>query len=986
MSRWIVPLPLLLAVFPLIAKDKNDPPSPKEALALMKLPEGFKVELVAGEPTLIKPIAMTTDARGRLWVVESRSYPRWLPAGKKGRDRILILEPDGKGGYSCKVFQDNCANLSGIALGFGGVYLTAIPNLLFQPIVPGKDEPAGPPRVLLDGWSMKAGHNVVNCLTWGPDGWLYGCNGILSRSRVGAPSTPEEKRTAIDCGVWRYHPTRHTFEAFAHGTTNPWGMDFDDYGEMFITNCVIKHIFHVAPGGHYVRMFGQDLQPNCYALMESCADHIHWAGGGWTSSRGGKGAHSAAGGGHAHAGALVYLGDNWPASYRNKVFMCNLHGNRLNQNVLKRSGSGYIASRAPDFLFANDEWFRGLGLQAAADGGVFVSDWHDTGECHNYDKTHPSGRVYKVTYGTPKSVSPHLAKATDEDLVKMQGHTNDWWVRQARLVLQERAAAGKLGAGVAKRLWKMVEEEPQDTRKLRALWTLYAIGAADEKKLLSLLESDQEPVRQWAVRLLVDPPKISKDVVSRLTTQASKEKSPAVRLSLASALQRIEPGQRWLLAEGLVTHGEDAKDANLPLMIWYGTEPLPPLDPARAGQLLVKARIPLVRKYIARRIAALADGAEKPSPLGVLVRILAGTDDPEVQRDVLRGMADALAGRRDVPAPAGWSAVHSRLRSSKDGEVRERTLALSVLFGDPLAMAELKRVVVDDKANSGARERALQTLLDKRVEGVPALLRKLLDDAALRRPALRGLAAWDEPTTPGVILKRYAKLTVPEKADAVGTLASRPSYALALLDAMEKKQVPTADLSPFLARQMQAFNNKQVTARLNNVWGTIRPTTKDKAVLMAKYARLGTANELKRGNRGNGRAVFAKTCANCHLLFGEGSRIGPELTGSQRAKPEYILHKVLDPNAVVARDYQVTRLVLTNGRILTGIIKQETDKLLRLQTPTEEVRILKTDIEEREKQTASMMPEGLLAPLKDNEVRDLLAYLAGDGQVPLPKK
>src|SRR5262249_6660176 len=160
-----------------------------------------------------------------------------------------------------------------------------------------------------------------------------------------------------------------------------------------------------------------------------------------------------------------------------------------------------------------------------------------------------------------------------------------------------------------------------------------------------------------------------------------------------------------------------------------------------------------VRKHIARRIAALAEGAEKPSPLGVLVRILAGTDDPEVQRDVLRGMADALAGRRDVTAPAGWSAVHSRLRSSKDGEVRDRPLALSVLFGDRLAMAELKRVVEDDKVNTGARERALQTLLDKRVEGVPALLRKLLDDVALRRPALRGLAAWDEPTTPGVILK-----------------------------------------------------------------------------------------------------------------------------------------------------------------------------------------------------------------------------------------
>ena len=114
---------------------------------------------------------------------------------------------------------------------------------------------------------------------------------------------------------------------------------------MFITNCVIKHIFHVVPGAHFVRMYGQDLNPHCYGLIESCADHIHWAGGDWTSSRGGKGAHSAAGGGHAHAGACVYLGDTWPAEYRNRVFMCNLHGNRLNQNVLKRSGSGYVASR-----------------------------------------------------------------------------------------------------------------------------------------------------------------------------------------------------------------------------------------------------------------------------------------------------------------------------------------------------------------------------------------------------------------------------------------------------------------------------------------------------------------------------------------------------------------------------------------------------------------------------------------------------------------
>jgi putative heme-binding domain-containing protein len=385
-------------------------------------------------------------------------------------------------------------------------------------------------------------------------------------------------------------------------------------------------------------------------------------------------------------------------------------------------------------------------------------------------------------------------------------------------------------------------------------------------------------------------------------------------------------------------------------------------------------------------LVAGLQGAEKPRPLDSLVKALAATDEVEVQRDVLRGMADALAGRRAVTAPAGWSALHRKLRASTDAEVRERSLALSVLFGDPQALAELTRTVEDHKADPGARGRALQALLDKRADGVPKLLRRLVDEPALRRAALRGLAVYDDPETPKLILARYATLTEVEKGDAVGTLASRPAFALALLEAMARKQVPTADLSPFLARQILAFKDKQSTERLRSVWGTIRPTAKDKAALLVRYARLGTPEQMKGANRPHGRSVFAKTCAACHALFGEGAKIGPELTGSQRAKPEYILQKVLDPNAVVARDYQVTRIVLLNGRILTGLVKEETDRLLMLQTPTELLRLPKSDIETRERQEMSLMPEGLLAPLTDAEVRDLLAYLAGEGQVPLPKK
>jgi putative membrane-bound dehydrogenase-like protein len=598
---------ILVGLLAVAAAAEDEPLSPDQAVTRMKLPDGFRVTLVASEPQLIKPMAMTTDDRGRLWVVESHSYPHWLTRDDQpGRDRILILEERPDGRWDIKVFWDRGRNLSGIAYGFGGLWLCATPSLLFVPLAPGTDTAAGPPQVVLDGWSLEAKHNVFNGLAWGPDGWLYGCNGILSNSRVGPPGTPAERRVALNCGVWRYHPLRKKFEVVASGTTNPWGLDFDESGEIFITNCVIKHLFHVIPGGHYERMYGQDLHPNCYGLLPSCADHIHWGGGAWTSSRGGKGSHDAPGGGHAHAGALVYLGDNWPAAYRNRVLMCNIHGNRINQDTLERKGSAYVAHHAPDFLLAHDAWFRGLGLQAAADGGVFVSDWHDTGECHNYDKVHPSGRIYKITYGRPERKPEDLGAAGDDELVRMQTHPDEWHVRHAHRLLQERAAAGKLSANVRPALLRQLRTGPGVVNRLRALWALHTTGGLNRELLLGTTAAKEEVLRVWAVRLLTEE-QPAPGVLPRLVEMARHDESPAVRLALASALQRLPNEDRWDIAESLLAHAEDAGDPYLPLMLWYAVEPLAAASPDRAAGLIGKCGIPLVRQNLARRIASLAE-------------------------------------------------------------------------------------------------------------------------------------------------------------------------------------------------------------------------------------------------------------------------------------------------------------------------------------------------------------------------------------------
>jgi putative membrane-bound dehydrogenase-like protein len=972
----VLPFLILLA---LTVGAADAPIAPERAAERMKLPEGFRVTLVAGEPQLVKPIAMTTDDRGRLWVVESHSYPNWITDGKPGKDRILIFEDKGQGKYESKVFLDNGTNLSGIALGFGGVWLCASPNLLFIPIKAGSDAPAGPPRIVLDGWSLEAKHNVFNSLTWGPDGWLYGCNGIVATSKVGKPGTPDDRRVPLNCGVWRYHPIRETFEAFAWGTTNPWGLDFDDRGEAFITNCVIEHVFHFVPGAHYKRMYGQDLNPHVYGLMQTCADHIHWAGGDWTKSRGGLGAHDEYGGGHAHAGALIYLGDNWPDEYRGHLFTCNIHGNRINQDFFERKGSGYVARHGKDFLMAHDENFRGLVLQAAADGGVFVADWHDTGECHNYDKTQPWGRLFKVTYGEPQSAPIDLEKLSDDKLVKLQLHKDEWHARHARRLLHERASIGKLGAAVRPALRKMLDDEKEASRRLRALWALYAVGGLDgEKELRDLLDSPVEDVRCWAVRLLADRLNNTEVATWKFAKMAEGEKSPSVRLALASALRRIPGPERWDVAEALAAHAEDAADANLPLMVWYGVEPLVPSDPRRAAALGEKTRLPVVRQYISRRLAEI--GGKEIEPL---VRLLAASDDASLQSDVLRGLYEAFQGRSGLVLPAGWADVRRKLAKSETNEVREKVLLLSVLFGDKEAVAALRTTVKDARAEAGARRTALQTLVEARAADL-ALLRDLLGDKALRGPALRAFAVSNDAAVPPLILKQYGTFNDAEKADAVATLASRPAYALALLEAMEKGQVERRDLSAFTARQLLALNDRVLTEKLTKVWGAVRKP-QDKSAQMYRYLSVVPPAALKKADRSHGRQIFAKTCATCHTLFGEGAKIGPDLTGSQRTNPEYVLTKLLDPNAVVAQDYQVTILMTRSGRTLTGLVKEENDRTVVLQTQNEVIRVAKNDIDERKKSPTSMMPEGLLTPLSDGEVRDLIAYLAGADQVELPK-
>jgi putative membrane-bound dehydrogenase-like protein len=978
-SRLLTPLLLSIPLL-LQAAEQPGPVPPAEATSHFQLPEGFKATLFAGEPDIVQPIAMTFDDRGRLWVVECLSYPKWE---ETGHDRVVILEDtDGDGRFdSKKVFLDDGANLSGIELGFGGVWLTAVPNLLFVPDANGDDKPDGKPQVLLDGWDMKAKHNVVNGLVWGPDGWLYGCNGILSNSLVGPPGTPAAQRTPINCGIWRYHPQQKKFEVFANGTTNPWGLAFDARGEAFLTNCVIEHVFHVASGGNYRRMFGLGFNSNHYQLMQTCADHIHWAGGDWQSSRGGVGKHGELGGGHAHSGAAIYLGDNWPDDYRGNLLTCNIHGNRVNRDTMARKGSGYVASHAPDFLMAHDSWFRGLVVKYGPDGGVYVLDWSDTGECHDYEDIHrENGRMYKVTFGPSRPWREDLAKLSDADLIARLSHRNHWHRDHARRLLQERAAAGKLGLKTIEQLQDVLANSADSSVQLQALWALHVVGGLKDAQRFALLAHPDDTQRGWLVRLEAEAGLLDPAVLKTFEQLARKDKSPHVRLQLASILQRLESESRWPIALELVAHGEDASDANLPLMIWYGIEPLVGSgEDEQIVELVEATAIPLVRQFIARRLAV-----ESPPRLAPVLQLLEKSQSADVQFDLLVGMQAALEGRRDLPMPAKWPAVYKQLSRSKDARVAERATFVALLLGDENAFADLRRTALDKSLSAPVRDHALAMLVGTHRPEIGPLCLASLDDPALRSAAIRGLASFDQGETAAELIERYTSLSQRDRLLAIATLIARPQTASALVDAVAGGKVSRSDVSEYDRRQLAEIRDPVLQKKIKQVLTVVQPTSQERAELIAKMKQLVLAGDPQQASSARGRIVFEKNCATCHTLFGKGRQVGPDLTGSQRANLDYVLINVLDPGALVGSDYQITQVVTTDGRIIGGIVKADDANTLTLETATERVVLAKDEIEQQKKSRTSMMPDGLLLRLSDQEVRDLVRYLSSESQVPLP--
>jgi putative membrane-bound dehydrogenase-like protein len=976
--------------------------TPDEAVARMVVPAGFHVEVFASEPMIRQPLSVSFDARGRAWVIEYLQYPvpaglkpvtvdQYLrteydrvpeppPRGPRGVDRIKILEDtdgDGKADKE-KVFVEGLNLASALAVGQDGVYIGQAPYLLFYPDRNHDDVPDGDPEVLLSGFGLQDAHATVNSLQFGPDGWLYGAQGSTVTARINGIEFQQ--------GIWRYHPSTRRFELFAEGGGNTWGLDFDRAGNAFGSSNGGCITFHMVQGGNYWKGFakhGPLHNPNTFGYFDAIAYQGPKVGG------------------HVTPGGIIYKADAYPEAFRGAFIGGNLLSNAVYWHTLTPKGSTFTGKHSGTLIDARDNWFRPIDLQVGPDGCVYVVDWYDKRASHldprdNWDKT--NGRIYRVVYGTRRMVAPFdLAKLSSDALVDLRASANDWYAARAREIL-----AGRRDAAVVPRLKSLLTTDKDETIALRDLWALNASGGLDDSTALGLLEHPVPGVRRWTVRLLGDDRRMNSSLHASLLELARSDTDPLVRSQLAASCQRWAVQDALPILSRLVRRDEDRDDPQIPLMLWWAFERQARDNPNYLhASLIMRLMVdttshddrdavtavltdrdmmthPIVRDVLLERYARLLASRADFARCAVLIAVARYAGQTS---QVVTGMELGLQGRRGgVP----FELVPSLKMLGDDPAQRGNItfLRLAARLGDTAAM-KLSSERATDANVPNAERSSLVELLGQIAdpESLPVLLTLLdrKDAEAIRPTVLNALGSYRDPALAARLIAAYPKLPAPIRDRVLSLLCTRPSWAKALLDALEAKTIDPRDLRPPQVLQMIGLHDSTLPARIEKVWGRVPgPGSPEKVRRVAEVR--GFLPEGDKGNAARGAPVFKEQCAVCHKLFNEGETIGPDLTGAERGNLEFLLTSLVDPSAMIRKEYQSQSVALRDGRVLTGLILDETGKTLTLiDSNRQKTVIARDDVEEVRLSPISLMPEGLLDKLPEDKVRDLFRYLQSGG-------
>jgi putative membrane-bound dehydrogenase-like protein len=944
----------------------NAPQTAAAAVKAMTVPPGFTVEVVAAEPEIVNPVAMTFDERGRAWITESLEYPR-RQAGP-GRDRIKVLEDTDGDGRADRftVFADGLNIPSGIAVGHGGVWVANSPDILFLQDRDG-DGKADFREVVATGFGRFDTHELPNSLTWGPDGWLYGWNGVFNPAKV---VSKNGKTYSFTCAIFRIHPTTRVFEIWCEGTSNPWGIAIDPEGSFFASACVIDHLWHLVETGYYIRQ-GGPYPPYTWPI-ESIVDHTHQKA--------------------AYCGIHYFDSAAYPPEYRGRLYMGNIHGNAINVDVLNRNGSTYKAEPRADFLRANDAWFMPVVQKTGPDGSLYILDWYDRYHCYQDANRDPAGidrlkgRLYRVRYKeTPRRVGFDLAKASDDELIGLLGSANVYDRDIAQRLLTERSSPS-----IRARLETLVlDEAVSRSARMHGLWSRVGGGPLDPAFHIKLLNHYDASFRAWGVRAAGNQGKLTTEIRDRIVKLAN-DRWPDVRLQVATAARKIEGlGPLPVLLE---VQQASYRDPLIPWVVWQNLLPSIEERQAELAQRLLDSRgkAPF-GLLIPRIVERLLDSRHVDT--AVIAKLLFASPDPTDSLEmVLQRFRD-----HSLPRPLE-DALRAELKTvlkSMNGRTNEiaKFLTLAKVYcgdqeGLKYAIAWARSTVAEDgqdrEHNEELRLKAIQAILYRQVQGsVRTLIAGVLAEdeksssAEFRGKVIEALTKVDDPDVAPAVLNAYSSLPAELKARAVNLLTHRPAWTKALLDAIATKQLPTSVLNVTQIRKLLQSRDRRIAEQVKAVWGKIRDGRDPKRERVSIEVRA-----LLRKSQGDpmaGQAVFKKTCALCHKIYGEGQDVGPELTSNGRNDFDQLISNVFDPSLVIGPGYQATTLATTEGRILTGLLVEDGEErvLLKLQGGQVET-IGRSQIEEMKTSELSLMPDAFETQLSAQEIVDLCAFLCLD--------
>lgn len=952
---------------------------PEESAQRFHVADGLEMELVLSEPEIAQPLQISFDERGRLWLVEYRQYP--APAGLtmvshdqfwravydkvppppphhfKGADRISIHEDtDGDGRYDRHdVFVDGLNIATSVARGRGGVWVLNPPYLLFFADRNGDDRPDGDPEVHLEGFGLEDTHSVANSLCWGPDGWLYAAQGSTVSGRIRRPDTTHEPVHTLGQNIWRYHPETRRYEVFAEGGGNAFGVEMDDQGRLFSGhNGGNTRGFHYVQGGYLQKGFekhGQLSNPYAFGYFPPMPHH--------DVER------------FTHT-FLIYGGGALSGSFDGRLFGVEPLQGRVVMSERLREGTSF---RTKDLAYAvrsADPWFKPVDIKHGPEGAIYIADWYDFQVNHwrNYQGNMDAGngRVYRLKAAGARPGQPvDLGRFTTDALIDALDHGNRWVRHTALRLIADRRDP----AALEKLRRRFATAEGQGA--LETLWAMHLAGglAHESFPLERALKHSHPPVREWTVRLLGDASRVTDAQAMALRNLAAAETVPEVRQQLAATARRLTIRHGLPIILRLVEHDEDSSDARQPLMIWWALEGWAGTERQALVAMLETPGLwdrPIMMDHLLERLMRRFAAAESGDDFAACTELLRRAPNPKARAKLVTGFEAAFRERSLAGLPA------TLLKAVADAG--GGSLALQLRTGRPGAETEALALIPDEKADPGRRTQVIQTVGELRLaSALPALLKAMGSEREpVRMAALSALQPFEDPSLGGKVVEALPTMSASTRVAALAMLASRGSWSLLLARAVDAGRIDAAWVGKDLVRQMKQHPLAELADLLGKVWPhSGRPSTAEMERQIQKVAsmvRTGTGDPFR------GRQLFTAACGVCHKLFNVGGSIGPDLTPFRREDLDNLLLSIVNPSAEIREGYENFQIETRDERSLTGfVVRQDDQRVVLRGLDGQDVVLQRGEITELRPAGMSLMPEGLLDAMTDQELRDLFAYL-----------